>query len=145
MTAFRQNYKELDYEEALSCPADLFQFKYDGIWVQGVVSANGVDLYSRTDKHKAHIPLPRDPSRPPFIFVGEYMFGSQRAQTPGWKNKIFMFDLFSVQSIPQTSPYISRLKHLKVLSSYLTEQFEIAGSFRVAGLPAAWAMSRLQH
>lgn len=131
----RQKYKDIDISQA-HLYGDIFQIKYDGIWCRIEIENGIAELFSRTNRSRKMLTVPNAPN---CILIGEYMFGSQRAQSPRYKNKIFLFDCVQYKNQDLSSlPYKERYARLKVLLNYLTEPFCLVKNYSVMGVEKAW-------
>lgn len=136
---YRQKYKDVPIEEALSSNCDLFQIKHDGIWARIVINNDMVDIYSRTGRLKKTFSIP--PTFSNAVLVGEYMFGSERAQTHPDKDKLIVFDCTYADTVGVSDrPYIERYKMALVVLNNLTERFKISRCFKVRDAERAWEL-----
>lgn len=114
-----QEYKEVNGIEELCVllsPQDGFQYKflqlkYDGIWARIVFGNDGeYRVYSKTgqQKDKQRTPQTYFVHGNAVILIGEYMFGSQWAERPDRKGKIFVFDCIQDGDDIATLPYNRR-------------------------------------
>ena len=104
--AFRQKYVDLDYPHNKAF--DFFQPKFDGIWA-AVISGDtpgAVAIYSRTGQLKDSRVIPDFPENT--VAFAEFMFGSQWAQQPELKDKLFFFDIHTFKNQRVNSPYSER-------------------------------------
>jgi hypothetical protein len=132
----RQTYKDLDIGEALEAGFDVTQLKYDGIWAAVHVEPTCMDknlakYYSREGQYKGQ----KLTSLPPGVYLGEYMYQSQWAQTPELRDKCFLFDIVDLEGEDlRELTYRERYRQLKIVAKDLhwfpiVENFPIAAAF----------------
>jgi ATP-dependent DNA ligase len=139
--AYRQKYQDLVFKHLETIKFDLFQIKYDGIWCRVEIDDGLCRVFSRTDKLKTEFTIP-DKSISAEV-VGEYMFGSERAQTHPDKDRIMLFDLYRIDADHfHDEPYKYRYRCLFVLSNKLTERFGLVSNFKFDDAEKAWSKLR---
>lgn len=134
----RQEYKDLDIGEAVEAGFDTVQLKYDGIWAAVIVeptctAANLAKFYSREGQYKTQ----KMTRIPPGVYLGEFMYGSQWAQTPEYRDKCFLFDVieYEGEDLRELS-YRERMRQLKIAvgKEYwfpIVDSYPIAESFNL--------------
>jgi ATP-dependent DNA ligase len=141
---YRQKYREVDLTAALASDRDIFQVKYDGIWAAVHVDGGLVEVFSRTDALKRSFTIPDHMHQA--VFVAEFMFGSERAQTHAWKDKLVVFDCLYFDTIDVAhEPYEERLKLARVALNNLTGPFQLAPTYRVKDATTAWEVGKQRN
>lgn len=132
----RQKYIDIAFDAIDPLQYDFFQIKYDGIWARIEIQDGQANIYSRSEKYKTTITTPNCPD---CILLGEYMFGSQRAQNPELKDLIFIFDCLAYKDkVFLHKPYSYRYAIAKHLLNNLTERFRIVTNYDKSSLGEAW-------
>lgn len=121
-----QEYIEVDsFEEAVhkysQFPDSLFQIKFDGIWGLCLENMGNIGVFSKTGQLKLSYQLSGAviPRMHASTLVGEFMFGSQRAQDPEVAGRIKVFDCpqFQGEDISK-SPYGYRYRKMQSWLAY---------------------------
>jgi ATP-dependent DNA ligase len=133
----RQKYLDKTRDNIIVPNYDLFQIKYDGIWASINVRGTKADVYSRTGKHKLTLSVP--PQLTTYTLIGEYMFGSQRAQTSPLKDRLCIFDIITYNdSDLKPMPYHKRYELASVLLRGLNITFYMVPNYSVSSFDLAW-------
>ena len=69
---------------------DVVELKYDGIWGRLEIEKGNLQIFSRNDKLKFECSVSYDGR---LTLLGEFMYGSNWAETMGLKGQFFAFDL----------------------------------------------------
>jgi hypothetical protein len=133
----RQQYKETTWQFALSQGCDIVQPKYDGIWCCVKNTTTSCQYISRTGTIKKETPPISDHT---FELIGEYMFGSEWAQDPSLKDKVFIFDLIELNGFDlRERPYEFRLSSaMELVQSLDNEIFLTTPTFKASLAEKVW-------
>jgi ATP-dependent DNA ligase len=121
-----QVYKEVDSAEQVydelknqSLGDHFFQIKQDGIWGRCVFDGKGnFFIYSKTGMLKYSSRYETELFMcEPTVLIGEFMYGSQRAQNPAVKGKFYVFDC--VYSDGQDVSHSGYAQRYRLASSYV--------------------------
>lgn len=93
MRTTRQDYIDGTPEDAIRAGCDCFQLKYDGWWCRLEVRRGLFQMFNKEGRElkngETNITLSG-------TFIGEYMFGTNWAQNPLRREKLFLFDVWAL-------------------------------------------------
>jgi len=132
----RQNYIDGDLQLAVfEHKATHFQPKYDGIWCACEITPVDettvvAQYYSRSNQLKHSAILPNSMKLITTVtLVGEFMFGTERAQDEQLYEKLFVFDVWGYND----KPYLERWQ----LANQIVERFAVDSFVLVPTLPVS--------
>lgn len=141
MPTFLPEFKDTTPEEARKQGANLVQLKWDGWFSEITIDPSGLALQkSKTDRVLRQFDTKR-PSTGLTIIQGEYMFGTQFAQNPGWQNKTICYDLLMLDGKNLTgASYAARYTLLRgLLVANKWPDFQLCACYEFDDVPTLQA------
>jgi hypothetical protein len=133
----RQDYYDVSPDQATRIGCDVVQLKYDGWWCRLAVDILGNwNMYSRTGRR-----LKNGTTHPSAcgLYIGEYMFGTQWAQDPARKEKLFLFDCWQRGDTEITDfPYRDRFALLKIAKQSLPDWCVLVDNYPISETNKLW-------
>lgn len=137
----RQTYIDGDYWSAVLHGYNILQPKYDGIWCACELAPLNDELiscqyYSRNNQLKYAKTIQNISGlRETITLIGEFMYGSERAQTEQLKEKLFVFDVWEHRHLP----YNKRYSLARNLLTFLNEpSFCLVPTLPITEQETAW-------
>lgn len=138
----RQDYLDLEIEEACRMQYDIFSPKYDGIWARVEIADSLAQAFSRTGQLKETFGVECQNTggfEPIITLVGEFMYGTQWSQQENRAGKFYVFDLLEMDLEGYWNlPYSRRYRTLMNLVPLLGPRFELAPVYKAEHLGAWW-------
>ena len=115
---------------------DMVELKYDGIWGRLEIENGNLQIFSRNDKLKFECSIPYEGR---LTLLGEFMYGSNWAETMGLKGQFFVFDLLREGSKDlQTKPLSHRKDRIKKVIVDLPEWIKVTPYHSVTEWKEIW-------
>lgn len=131
----RQDYYDIELSQFQRF--DIVQLKYDGWWCRLVISPDGnFTMYSRTGRE-----LRRGQTTPQAcgVYIGEWMFGTNWAQSPERKERLFLFDCWQRGDTNlEGLGYRTRYQYLVGAAQFLSPWMHIVPCVRASSTPQLW-------
>lgn len=142
MKTDRQTYVDGSIQIALNRGFDTLQLKFDGWWCRLVVENGTFSMYSRaSDKYPDGRLLKTGSAAPGFsgVFIGEYMFGTNWAQDPTRREKLFLFDAWKVGPVDLgLASYRDRFGALKAQQNYFPDWMSVVQVWHIGEFERIW-------